>query len=197
MQTFFLEPRWNKTAPVSVEASIDICDGFINANFAVEEALCCFCQDKEWDGEAVWQDSCVEIFLKMLSGNGEYANFEFNSKGVCYAARGKDRQNRIELSKSEYAQIIRKPSGVFTEGDFCKWALSVQIPGILLGAKDCDLQNIEGNLYKCADHAAKPHYLSAFSINTPKPDFHRPEFFLPLVLLVRKYKTGSCQNNQE
>jgi len=187
LQTFFLEPRWNYAAPVSVEASVDICDGFVNVSFAVREALSCFCQNKEQDGEAVWQDSCVEVFLKIP--DGEYANFEFNSKGVCYAARGKDRQNRTELSKDEYMQIKRKPGGVSTEGDFCNWTLSVQIPGALLGIEDCDLQNIEGNLYKCADHAAQPHYLSAFPVNTPKPDFHRPEFFcrlLPLAFLVHK-----------
>jgi hypothetical protein len=191
LQTFFLEPRWNYASPVSAEASIDLCDGFVNVSFAVKEAHCCFCQSKEHDGEEVWQDSCVEVFLKMLDGGGEYANFEFNSKGVCYAARGKDRQNRTELSKDEYIQIKRKPVGVSTEGDFCKWTLSVQIPGVLLGTADCDLQKlpVEGNLYKCADHAAQPHYLSAFPINTSKPDFHRPEFFsslLPLALLVHK-----------
>jgi len=185
-ERFSLKPLWSEAVPVSVYALVDVCEDFIDVAFTVREALSCFCQNKEQDGEAVWQDSCVEIFLKMLNGNGEYANFEFNSKGVCYAARGKDRQNRIELSKSEYAQIIKKPGGVFAEGDFCNWTLSVQIPGILLGAKDCDLQNIEGNLYKCADHAAQPHYLSAFPINTPKPDFHRPEFFLPLILPIHK-----------
>ena len=175
---FSLEPRWNRIAPVSAEAAVDVCGNFITAEFTVREAPECFCQSKELDGEAVWQDSCVEIFLK-IPGSDEYANFEFNSRGVCYAARGKDRQNRTELSKSEYAQIIRKPSEAEKDGDFYRWTLSVQIPKELLGVKSGDLRalKIEGNLYKCADNAAKPHYLSAFPINTTKPDFHRPESF--------------------
>jgi hypothetical protein len=179
---FYLKPLWNKMAQVSVEACVDASENSIAVNFKVKEAMECFCQIKELDGEAVWQDSCVEVFLRMLDANDCYANFEFNSKGVCYAAYGKDRQNRTELSKSEYAQIIRIPSGISIEDDICKWTLSVQIPFALL-RKSCPLSNasypkeLEGNLYKCADLAVKPHYLSAFPINTPKPDFHRPEFF--------------------
>jgi hypothetical protein len=179
---FSLAPIWNKPAAVFVEASVEICENYIAVNFSVQESKTCFCQNKKQDGEPVWQDSCVEIFLKMLDGSEGYANFEFNSKGVCYAARGKDRQNRAQLSKSEYAQIIRKPSGVLKNEDFCKWMLYVQIPDVLLGAKGKNLMEfqLEGNLYKCADLAAEPHYLSAFPIHTPKPDFHRPEYFLPL-----------------
>jgi len=176
MQIFSLKPGWSRVAPVSVEASVDICEKFIAVNFAVKEAPSCFCRNKKQDGEAVWQDSCVEIFLKMFDGRG-YANFEFNSKGVCYAAYGRDRQNRTELSKGEYAQIIRKPSGISIEDDFYKWMLFVQIPCVLLGAEIEGLQMAMGNLYKCADLAVEPHYLFAFPINTPEPDFHRPEFF--------------------
>ena len=180
MQIFSLKPGWSRIAPVSVEASVGICESFIAVDFAVREAPSCFCRNKERDGEAVWQDSCVEIFLKMPGGR-EYANFEFNSKGVCYAARGRGRQNRAELSKGEYAQIMRKPSGISVEYDFYRWVLSVQIPSVLLEAEAGGLQTVEGNLYKCADLAAQPHYLSAFPVNTPEPDFHRPEFFQNLM----------------
>jgi hypothetical protein len=178
MQVIYLKSRWNKTVPVSVGASVEVNEASITVDFAVKEASNCFCQSKEQDGEAVWQDSCVEVFLRMLDTSHEYANFEFNSKGVCYAARGKDRENRTELSKSEYAQIIRKPSGVSIEGGFYRWALSVQIPFALLGVtENRKIFQLEGNLYKCADLAAEPHYLSAFPVNTPKPDFHQPDFF--------------------
>ena len=164
--------------PISAEASLDVRDAFLSIDFTVKETRYCFCQSKEKDGEAVWQDSCVEIFLKMLDKSGNYANFEFNSKGVCYAARGRDRQNRTEFAENEYAQIIRIPSGISEDGAFLRWALSAQIPRELLHTKN-DLRTcvIEGNIYKCADLATKPHYLSLFSIETPTPDFHRPEFF--------------------
>lgn len=182
MQIFSLKHSWNKIASVSVGASVEICETFIAVDFAVKETSSCFYQSKGQDGEAVWEDSCVEIFLRMLDRSGRYVNFEFNSKGACYAERGKDRQNRTELSKDEYMSIIRKPSKVSTEAGFLRWMLSVQIPRKLLGVESNDLRNcqIEGNIYKCADLAEEPHWLSAFPINTTEPDFHRPEFFRDL-----------------
>jgi hypothetical protein len=187
MRTLSLEHRWGNAAPVSAGASVDISEDLVTVDFAVKEAPSCFCQSKEQDGEAVWQDSCVEVFLKTPRGE-EYINLEFNSKGACYGARGKNRQNRTEFSKSEYAQIIRRPSGLFEDGKFYRWMLSVEIPSSLLGAGIRDLRNIEleGNLYKCADLAAEPHWLTAFPINTPEPDFHRPEFFSPFIPFVYK-----------
>jgi hypothetical protein len=182
MRTFSLAHRWNKiipVSPVSVGAFVDVCAEYLTVDFAVREATECFCQSKEKDGEDVCQDSCVEIFLSLA--NGGYINFEFNSKGVCYAARGKNRQNREEFPESDYAQVIRRPSGVKPDGDFFRWGLSVQIPKELLGVK-ADLRDfpLEGNLYKCANLATKPHYLSAFPIDTPEPDFHQPNFFQKL-----------------
>ncbi|MCL2282706.1 MAG: carbohydrate-binding family 9-like protein [Fibromonadales bacterium] len=181
MHLFYLRPLWKRTSSVSVGASVEICAKSIAVNFAVKEAQSCFCQNKEQDGEPVWQDSCVEVFLRMLDKSNGYANFEFNSKGVCYAARGKDRQNRTELSKDEYAQIIRVPSGISMDKGFYRWVLSVQIPFVLLGSEEkWNVFQLDGNLYKCADLAEERHWLSAFQINTPEPDFHRPEFFCSL-----------------
>jgi len=179
MQTFSLKPRWTNASKVSAGVSVDITEDFVIADFAVRESPACFRQEKEQDGEAVCEDSCVEIFLNMFDRSARYANFEFNSKGVCYAARGKGREDRQELSKEEYAKIIRNPGKVVMEGDFYRWMLSVQIPKELLGVNNGDLRNflMEGNLYKCADLADEPHWLTAFPIETEKPDFHRPDFF--------------------
>ncbi len=33
------------------------------------------------------------------------------------------------------------------------------------------------NFYKCGDETAVPHYGAWSPIDTPQPDFHRPEFF--------------------
>jgi len=179
MQTFSLKPRWCKAGSVFAGASVDVYEDFIIVDFAVKETPACFRKEKEKDGEAVCQDSCVEVFLNMFGKSGGYVNFEFNSKGVCYAARGKNRQDRIELSEEEYAKIIRSPSGVSMEGDFYRWTLSVQIPKELIGVEQGDLRvfQVEGNLYKCADFAEEPHWLTVFPIKSEKPDFHRPESF--------------------
>ena len=169
MKTFTLQPRWNFTAPVEAQAIVDIDENFIFVEFCVKEAAECFCGNFEHDGEAVWNDSCVEIFLKTSGG---YANFEFNSKGACFAAVGENRENRVLLTKDEYAQIIRDARGVTIFNNFYEWSLSVKIPRQFLGTEE-----VKGNLYKCADKAFLPHYFSAFPINTPKPDFHKPWYF--------------------
>ncbi len=143
------------------------------------------CEVKE-DGGPCWQDSCVEIFVLALDGSGAYVNFEFNPRGVCLAAKGSSRLLRIPFGKNEYSRILRRPSIKGTQQNtsaFQSWYLEVDIPADLLGTPvSTDLRNVDiyGNLYKCGDKSEMPHWLSAFPIDTPKPDYHRPEFFQKL-----------------
>ena len=52
------------------------------------------------------------------------------------------------------------------------------IPFDLLGLdSDALPEKLRGNIYKCGDRTAHPHYLSWAPIGTPSPDFHRPEYF--------------------
>jgi hypothetical protein len=133
------------------------------------------------DNSPVYTDSCVEFFMKHGSDNG-YMNFEFNCIGVCDAARRQSREVKHPLSQEEYAAIRRYPSlekkvreeqqGVHA------WELAVAIPFRIMGLDPQHLpEKIEGNFYKCADDTEFPHYVSWNPVNTPAPDFHRPEFF--------------------
>ena len=38
-------------------------------------------------------------------------------------------------------------------------------------------EKLQGNLYKCGDKTAWPHFLSWAPIGTPAPDFHCPAYF--------------------
>ena len=68
------------------------------------------------------------------------------------------------------------------EGIFA-WELLAVIPFDLIGVDPIRLpEKIYANFYKCADATALPHYLSWSPIDTPAPDFHRPEFFGELYL---------------
>ena len=53
---------------------------------------------------------------------------------------------------------------------------------VILPLDVSDPESIRANFYKCGDKTAHPHYLSWSPIDTPKPDFHRPEFFGELIL---------------
>ena len=37
--------------------------------------------------------------------------------------------------------------------------------------------SVRANFYKCADKSAHPHFLAWNRVDTPAPDFHRPDFF--------------------
>ncbi|MDD2799182.1 MAG: carbohydrate-binding family 9-like protein [Bacteroidales bacterium] len=133
------------------------------------------------DLSEVWTDSCVEFFLQ-VPGDANYYNFEFNCIGTCYAAKRESRANFTLLTKDELSQIQRytkldKSSFQEKEGLFA-WDLLVSIPFSLIGLEGANLpEKIRANFYKCADATIIPHFVSWNPIDTPNPDFHRPEFF--------------------
>ena len=129
----------------------------------------------------VADDSCVEFFMK-LPGSDEYWNFEFNCIGTVNASHRVTRDNPTRLNDEQIASIRRYAScgtrpfeemeGVFA------WNLTIAVPFALVGIDANNLpEYILGNFYKCGAKMSLPHYLSWMPIDTPKPDFHRPEFF--------------------
>lgn len=133
------------------------------------------------DQEPVWQDSCVEFFVKQ---GDIYRNFEFNSLGVCLSAFGPDRNSRTRLDDASLAQILRFPSlsiqSLPSESDPANWSLTVAIPLDLIGLKSGN--QFMANFYKCGDKTRVPHYISWSAIGTSAPDFHQPGYFAPVEL---------------
>ncbi len=146
------------------------------------------------DQEPVWFDSCVELFLSPMTPNntgtllpGEpqgYYNFEFNAVGTVLAFFGKGRDGRVP-QKPEILASIKRHSSLgrmpfkLREGRI-DWELDIKIPKTAFAFHSLptlDGQVFLANAYKCGDHLPHPHYLSWKKIPTPKPDFHRPEFF--------------------
>jgi len=143
---------------------------FIQFNVLEKHPVRSLCQH---DQEPVYQDSCVEFFF--LDNEGYYHNFEFNSRGVCLSAQGKERHHRQSRTASELAEIIRLPSGITRTAGAYQWSLIVGIPFAALGI--CRKHKYRANFYKCGDLCHAAHYLSWHQIKTSKPDFHRPEYF--------------------
>ena len=135
------------------------------------------------DNDAVWEDSCVEAFISPDPEKG-YLNFEFTCIGTALAGYGEGRENRKHWEAAKMNQIQRVSSLnkdiVGKEGVDAKWWLQVAIPFDLLNVKRG--QTIFTNFYKCGDGTKQPHFLSWQPIDTPQPDFHRPEFFGKLIL---------------
>ena len=139
------------------------------------------------DNGRQWEDSCCEFFVQEPGGD-RYFNFEINCIGKILGASGADRHGRVRQDPDALAQIRRittLPEQEFDEaGTLRSWDIAVLIPFGLFGADPaCPPASLKANFYKCGDETAHPHFLSWSPIDTPQPDFHRPEFFGELVLL--------------
>ena len=93
----------------------------------------------------------------------------------------------MRLTPDELARVQRVAS--CGNRPFCElegmfsWNLLVIIPLDLIGVRyEGRPVEMRGNFYKCASATSQPHYLSWSPIDTPEPDFHRPEFFGKLTL---------------
>ena len=134
------------------------------------------------DQEPVWQDSCVETFIAAPDGSG-YFNFEMNCIGTLLAAHQRARGvDTVRLEPQQMTSVIRHtslPHETFEErSGIHSWRAATGIPFSILGFADGERPaTLRANFYKCADGSATPHYVSWAPISTPKPDFHRPEFF--------------------
>ncbi len=133
------------------------------------------------DNSPVHTDSCVEFFMRKADET-RYVNFEFNCIGTCDAAHRESRDIKNSFSQEEYAAIRRHTSLEMRPFEEMKgvysWELIVCIPFHLMGLDPVQLpEKIMGNFYKCADQTECPHFVSWNPIDTPQPDFHRPECF--------------------
>lgn len=140
------------------------------------------------DLSPVSQDSCVEFFVSPDPNDTLYWNFEFNCIGTLNASFRRERAHPTRLTPEQLKRVIRRAScgnrpfceieGMFT------WNILIAIPLDLLGIKYRHGIPVimTGNLNKCASATSAPHYLSWNPIDTPTPDFHRPEFFGKIIL---------------
>ena len=161
----------------AVLADVEKSAEYFTVHFTVEEPSDCFRAEVMEDNGHSWEDSCVEVFLENPSNPQEYFNFETTSRGYLLAAHGYSRNDRELLSPTEIAKVIRVKDLASVAGNLVCWGMTVKIPASVFGLKSFEGVPLRGNLYKCADKAKAPHYLSAFEVVTEKPDFHRPEFF--------------------
>ena len=137
------------------------------------------------DNGRQWEDSCVEVFIKDPE-KADYYNFEINALGKVLACYGPVREGRTRRPQEQMEQILRfghLEGGPLDKDGIQSWRVGVVIPFELIGLHPDNLpHSIRANFYKCGDKTAHPHYVSWSPIDTPKPDFHRPDFFGELIL---------------
>ena len=176
--------NWPEAFPYRPEAEFDLCHdgGELHLRFRVkEDAVRAVCAA---DREHAWEDSCVEFFFDP-HGDGTYYNLECTCIGKLYLCRGEGRHGREFLPEAAYAAIRRRCS-LGTEPFGLResptaWEVELDVPASVFGLQTFSGLHARGNFYKCGDRLPVPHYLTWAPIATPKPDFHRPEYFDTLI----------------
>jgi hypothetical protein len=135
------------------------------------------------DNDSVWTDSCVEFFFSPVD-DGSYYNLEFNCIGTAllgfgYGKPDRERADIDILKKIKRSSTLGNKSIEHSENDFT-WSITISIP-INVFYKH-SLTSFSGlmckaNFYKCGDELKESHYLSWNPIESPVPNFHKPEFF--------------------
>lgn len=181
--------NWREDYPYAPKVRFRIAhtgDAFL-LEFSVEEDYTAATYGED-DGD-VWNDSCVEFFSMPGDDDELYYNLECNCIGKLLLGCGAERNGRERAPKNITSQILRystlgdKP---FEEqkGDN-EWTVALKIPITVFwhsNIKTLDGKTIRANFYKCGDKLSKPHFLSWSEIESPNPDFHRPDWFGSLFL---------------
>lgn len=139
--------------------------------------------------DPVYKDSCVEFFIDAFPGSGRgYVNFETNAIGTLLAAVGPDRSHREPLWPEDLAGFeVRAsvPGPVDGAHGAPEWTLEYRVPLALfrnIYGREIDAGcRSAANFYKCGDETEFPHYGAWSPVETPAPDFHRPDFFGEIV----------------
>ena len=136
-----------------------------------------------FDGDRVWEDSCVECFIAP-DNDDFYYNFEFSAAGFVYINGGRP-GDRIAPAPEVFASVKRWPEvpSAPSEDGFFHWSLVAMIPVTAFFRHrigKLDGISCKANFYKCGDLLPRPHFLSWAPIDLPEPAFHCPKFFAPV-----------------
>ncbi len=140
------------------------------------------CTFQNWQ-DPVYQDSCLEFFINFTPlKTACYFNFEINAAGTMLAQYGEAGTQRPALKLESWADKLSIRAGISADG----WHVCFMLPWELVRHYQEDFQPepgrvAVGNFYKCGDHTPLPHYGCWNRIELQRPNFHRPEFFAPLV----------------
>ena len=175
--------NWFKDFPYSPEMTVTLRhdDDTLYITYNVKENHIAAKADKD-NGE-VWKDSCGEFFIAF--DDKGYYNIESNCAGKILMSHRTGRKENVEYAPSEVLATIKRDPSLGSAAFECRkaeapWSLTLAIP--VSAFFKHNLKSFNGiearcNIYKCGDELPDPHFLSLFPIDTPKPDFHRPEFF--------------------
>ena len=127
--------------------------------------------------DSVCCDSCMEFFFIPNMDEPDYINVEMNPAGICLVCKGPGRGDRERI---DFSKDIKVESLIIPESG---WTVMAHIPYsfLLKHYAHCD-KTMRANFYKCGNDTVIQHYSTWNRIETPKPDYHRPEYFGRIIL---------------
>lgn len=141
--------------------------------------------------EPSWFDSCVEFFfLPEPENDNRYFNFEINARGTLLLELDNNppKRNTLDFINPNCFKIKTDINDDnYREFDnFKPWNIEYRIPLKFIKSffSNFDFTSgkiIRANFYKCGDKTLVPHFGTWANINSPKPDFHRPEYFKEII----------------
>lgn len=175
---------WGQTGPFpAVTGSLQASSQGLAISFAVSEPE--LRAHHFYYNEMVCEDSCVEFFFRAYPDDPRYLNIEINPLGTVHMGIGTGRSpKRVKVDPALIAAIEVKTT-VRRGGVNPHWTLEYTLPYPLIAeiyGREPMKNVIKANFYKCGDLQSHPHWGSWRPIDTPAPDFHRPEFFGEIVL---------------
>lgn len=133
----------------------------------------------------VWEDSCMEFFIRPFAHREEYLNFEMTPVGAWLCQYGKGKADRVFLKT-----LTDTEAEVEAEIRDSGWNLGLFVPCRLISEAFKEefspaAGTLKANFYKCGDLTKKPHYDSFAEMTTLPPGFHNPDCFAEIIISER------------
>lgn len=186
-----LNYQWQNVIKPETKAGIVLGEDALYAKFVVNESNPYNKQHKNFD--SISSDSTCELFLSFPDSQVQgkyvgvleknlYINIEINSEGYCNARYAKTRKDRIQFTEAQIKALDINVTKTAND-----WTLTFKVPKDFLNSlTGYDVfatgNGFSYNLYKIAEAKPVEHYASYNKINSPTPNFHKPEDFRSAVV---------------
>ncbi len=129
-------------------------------------------------GDPVHTDSCLEFFPSFNNQSPYYINLEANANGAYVCGKRTSRYDKVPADQIIAVEELR-PKAEIRDGYWSvEYFIKNEIIDALFGVSSFpEGYTFKGNMYKCGEKTAVPHYGSLYPIDLPSPDFHCPQFF--------------------
>ena len=136
----------------------------------------------------VFEDSCCEVFFAFDQSG--YYNLETNCGGTQLFGWKNSLGEKTRATETTIKCILKHSSlgsalPIEIQG-LTQWELTLIIPSAACfrhpGIRFASGMQFAANFYKCGDKTPNPHFLSWSPIQSPRPNFHLPEFFGKVVV---------------